>query len=784
MRLGAILLLSSLSFGQPYLHVRTLAGSDFTGDGGPASAALFLNLTGVAVDPLGNLYLSDTDAHRVRKIAPNGMTTSFAGTGRAGLSGDGGLAALASLNSPYGVATDYAGSVYIADLGNARIRKITPDGVITTIAGHTPETRMIAPRNVAVDGPGNVFVADFGGHRVYRIASTGLVPIAGTGRPGSAGDGGPATAALLASPAGLGIDPAGNLYIGDTGNKSVRKISAGVITSIPAAQLRPLTATGIAYSLLGELWIADGDGGTVTRLGAQQSASTALPFPAVDIAADFAGNSFAVQNGTVRKINTRGAVSIYGGGNPYYFAGDGGDSTRARLYEPRGLAFDRAGGFLYIADSRNGRVRRVSVATGVIETVAVVTNPQALCWDAQQGLLYIADAGDNAVWSWRPGSTMVRLIAGKEAELKIPAGVAVDDRGNVWISDTGNNRVRLLSSDGKIRTVTSQVLSPTGLVWDPRGFAYVAGANNVFRVTATSSLADPLAGSVGLWREPRALAIDSNGSLLVADAAANRVTRWVPTEGGRIAPVAGSGEAGFDGDRPVAAVSARFDGPSGIALDGTGRILVADAGNHRVRILEAPAGDFGTLVEVPKVSILNAASRAPTSAVAAGGLFVLSGAVGEVAFNGLSADVSAAKDGELTIRVPDDLTGAEAELTIARDGVVTVRQNVKVAAAVPGVFLPLLNTLTGLPVTATDPIERGESITLRVTGEGRAGLPLQVRIRDTAAAVLSTTPSPTETGVLLVEVQTPGGFFPAGTFPLTLRVGDVEAQSGITISIR
>ena len=785
MRLAAILLLTSLSLGQSYLQVRTLAGSDSIGDGGPASAALFLNLTGVAVDPLGNLYVSDTDAHRVRKIAPNGLATTFAGMGRAGLSGDGGPAASASLNFPYGVATDYAGSVYIADLGNARIRKVTPDGVITTIAGHTPETKLIAPRNVAVDGPGNVFVADFGGHRVYRLAPTGLVSIAGTGRPGSAGDGGPAAAALLASPAGLGIDPAGNLYIGDTGNKSVRKIAAGVITSIPAAQLRPLTATGIAYSLLGELWVADGDGGTVARLGAQQSASAALSFAAVDIAADFAGNGFAVQTGTVRKINTRGAVSIYGGGNPYYFAGDGADSTRARLYEPRGLAFDRTGGFLYIADSRNGRVRRISVATGVIETVAVISNPQALCWDASQGMLYIADAGDHAVWSWRPGSTAVRSVAGKEAELKSPAGVAVDDRGNVWISDTGNNRVRLLSSDGRMRTVTSLVMSPTGMVWDARGFVYVAGANNVFRVTATSAAAEPLAGSAGLWREPRALAIDpSDGSLLVADAAANRITRWVPTEGGRIAPVAGNGEAGFDGDRTVPAVSARFDGPSGLALDGTGRIVVADAGNHRVRILEAAAAEVGTLVEVLKVSILNAASRAPAAAVAAGGLFVVIGSVGDVAFNGLSADLIAAKDGELTIRVPDDLTGAEAELTITRDGLVMVRQNVKVAAAAPGVFLPLLNTSTGLPITATDPIGRGESITLRITGEGRAGLPLQVRIRDTAAAVLSTSPSPTEPGVLLVEVQTPGGFFPAGTFPLTLRVGDVEAQSGITISIR
>jgi uncharacterized protein (TIGR03437 family) len=109
---------------------------------------------------------------------------------------------------------------------------------------------------------------------------------------------------------------------------------------------------------------------------------------------------------------------------------------------------------------------------------------------------------------------------------------------------------------------------------------------------------------------------------------------------------------------------------------------------------------------------------------------------------------------------------------------------VKLSLAVPGVFLPLLNTATGTPITADNPIGRGESITIRITGEGRAGLPIQVRIRETAAAVLSVAPSPTEPGVVLLEVQAPGGFFPSGTFPLTLRVGDVEAQSGITIAIR
>ena len=806
LRFAAILLIPlGLALGQPYYQVRTLAGSELIGDGGPALSALFLNLTGVAVDPLGNLYLSDTDTHRVRKIAPNGITTTFAGVGRPGSTGDGGPASQASLNFPYGLATDYAGSVYIADLGNARIRKVTPDGMISTIAGHTPETKLLAPRNVAVDGPGTVYVADFNGHRVYRLSPTqGLIPIVGSGRPGNAGDNGPAAAALLTSPAGLTIDPAGNLFIGDTGNKTVRRVAVatGVITTIAEVQLRPLVATGLAYSLLGELWVADGNGGTLMRLPAQQTAS-ALPFAAVDIASDFAGNSFALQGNTVRKISrNNGAVTIYAGGNPYYFAGDGGDSASARLQQPHGLALDRVGGYLYIADSRNSRIRRVSTSTSLIDTVldsTTLSNPQALCWDSQQGLLYIADAGNHTIWTWRPGSLLARSFVGTgrsgsagdngpaiEAQLSAPSGVAVDDRGNVWISDTGNDRIRLVAAaDGKIRTATSRIPAPAGLVWDPRGYVYVAspGANNVFRIAPTGS-PEPLANSAGIWREPRALAIDTDGSLLVADSAANRITRWTPD--GRITPVAGSGEAGFDGDRAIPAVSARFDAPSGLAIDSNSRILVADTNNHRVRILEPFSETVGTLLQPStQVTLLHAATRAPVSTLTAGGLFILNGvAAGEVAFSGIPAPYLKSGNGELTVQVPEELVTAETELTIARDGVVLVRQSVKLAAAAPGVFLPLINSLTGIANGPQDPVTRGESITLRVTGEGRGQLPLRIRIRDAEASILSIGPSPTEPGILLVDVQAPGGFFPAGTFPLTLQVGEFAAQSGILVSVR
>ena len=166
------------------LRIDTLAGSNSNGDGGPASAAVFQNLEGVAADPLGNIFVADTDAHVVRRISPSGVVRTVAGNGRAGLSGDGGQGPLASLNLPYGIAADLAGNLYIADLGNARVRKLAPDGVITTIAGHTAETRLAAPRNVAVDAAGTVYISDFGGHRIYKLTGSAMTPIAGNGRQG------------------------------------------------------------------------------------------------------------------------------------------------------------------------------------------------------------------------------------------------------------------------------------------------------------------------------------------------------------------------------------------------------------------------------------------------------------------------------------------------------------------------------------------------------------------------------------------------------------------------
>ena len=225
--------------------IETVAGYVPLGDGGAATAAALMNPGGVAVDAAGTLYIADTDNNRIRKVTTAGVITTVAGNGLAGAGGDGGQAVFASLHSPHGVAVDAAGNLYIADTDNNRIRKVTPAGIITTVAGtgisgHSgdggPATaaRLNYPVGVAVDAAGNLYIADTGNSRIRKVTPAGVITtLAGTGIGGYSGDGGPATAAQLKYPFGVAVDAAGNLYIADSGNNSIRKVTpAGIITTV------------------------------------------------------------------------------------------------------------------------------------------------------------------------------------------------------------------------------------------------------------------------------------------------------------------------------------------------------------------------------------------------------------------------------------------------------------------------------------------------------------------------------------------------------------------------
>ena len=190
----------------PAYLISTVAGSGWIGDSGPATQAILRQPGGVAADGNGNIYIAETGGHRVRKMDRSGAITTLAGTGVAGFSGDGGQAAQAQLASPYGVAADILGNIYIADLGNARVRRVGLDGNITTVAGGgtldpSPANegmpgvsmRLRAPRNLLADDQLNLYISDFAGHRVFKLSTDGLLStLAGTGAAGFLGDGGPA----------------------------------------------------------------------------------------------------------------------------------------------------------------------------------------------------------------------------------------------------------------------------------------------------------------------------------------------------------------------------------------------------------------------------------------------------------------------------------------------------------------------------------------------------------------------------------------------------------------
>ena len=220
LRWGLGTLLAAQVHGAVY-RIEAVAGTSHLGDGGPAVRAQLGTIQGIAVDRSGNVYLSDTDRHRVRKVALNGIITTFAGTGSQGFSGDDAPAAAAQLSLPYGLAVEPSGTVYIADLGNGRVRRVTPDGVISTV-----ESGLAAPRNVAVDAAGNLYISEFEGHRVRRLGIDGRsTVVAGNGAPGFRGDGLLATSAQLAFPAGLAVDHGGAVYVADSQKGRIWRIA-------------------------------------------------------------------------------------------------------------------------------------------------------------------------------------------------------------------------------------------------------------------------------------------------------------------------------------------------------------------------------------------------------------------------------------------------------------------------------------------------------------------------------------------------------------------------------
>jgi trimeric autotransporter adhesin len=488
-----------------------LGSSGFSGDQGPATAARLDNPVGMAIDSAGNLYIADTRNNRIRKVTPAGIISTVAGNGNYGHRGDGGPAVAAELGSPCGVAIDFSDNLYIAD--SHRIRKVSTAGIISTVAGDgksglddggSATAAHFDPQGIAVDSKGNLYISDALHHRIRKVTPAGIIStMAGNGTEGFSGDGGVATEAQLDDPFGVAFDSTGNLYISDARNNRIRKVTpAGIISTVAGNGNYGYSGDG-SSAIAAELCEPDG------------------------LAVDSAGNLYIAdtRNDRIRKVTTVGIISTVAGNGTQGFSGDGGLATAAQLNNPSSIAVDSAGNF-YISDTGNNRIRKVTPA-GIISTV--VGNGNYGCY-----------SGDG-------GPAIAARLCG-------PNGVAVDSAGNLYIADQGNNRIRKVTTVGIISTVAGN--GTKGYSGDG-GVASAAQLNN-----------------------PHSVAVNSTGNLYIADAGNNRIRKVTPT--GIISTVAGNGTEGFNGDGGPA-IAAQLSFPFAISVDSKGNIYFLEANGNRIR---------------------------------------------------------------------------------------------------------------------------------------------------------------------------------------------------------
>jgi uncharacterized protein (TIGR03437 family) len=371
LRSGPALLAAVLANAQPGI-ITTIAGTGvagFSGDGGPAAAAQLNMPNGVAVDDAFNVYIADYANSRIRKVTPAGTISTVASCGLPSAScllplnlGDGGPATGVWIANSWDVVVDKAGNLYMTDSGANRIRKVTPSGTLSTYAGSgapgvsssgfsgdggpATSARLNNPVGLEIDAAGNIYFADLNNQRVRKIDTNGIITtIAGTGTVGFSGDGGPATSARLNAPHGVGVDAQGNVYIADTTNYRIRKVTpAGIISTVSGN---------------GEV-ITINPNGTIRGNGDNGPAINANIVP-WDVKADAAGNLYISDwtGNRIRKVDTAGVITTIAGTGAAGFGGDGQAAASARINLPAGLKVDNAGN-VYFADSLNHRVRRVN----------------------------------------------------------------------------------------------------------------------------------------------------------------------------------------------------------------------------------------------------------------------------------------------------------------------------------------------------------------------------------------------------------------------------------------
>jgi hypothetical protein len=518
----------------PTGDVTTLAGSpgQYGSQDGTGSGARFYYPTGVAVDSSGNVYVADQQNHTIRKVTQAGVVTTFAGI--AGLAGsDDGMPG--TFNDPSGIAVDASGTLYVADQQNQTIRLVTPAGVVTTLAGAAGTNRFQdgtgssawfnGPTGVAVDSSGNVYVADRDNYRIREVTPLGVVTtLAGNGGYGSAD--GPGSAAEFFQPTGVAVDSSGDVYVADSVNNTIRKVTqAHVVTTFaghapPSALLTSTDGTGSAASFI-QPW---------------------------GIAADASGNVYVADNSAevIRKVTLDGVVTTLAG-SPQHQGNQDGTGSSARFYYPIGVAVDSSDN-VYVADSQNRTIRKVTQG-GVVTTLA----------------------GSR-------GQTGNQNGTGTAALFGLPWGVAVDSSGNIYVGDYSNAAIRKVTQGGVVTTLATGLNAPTGVAVDALDNVYVADGYVIRKVTPAGTVTT-LAGSgnpgsadgtgvAATFNGLNALAMDSSGNLFVADQGG---TIRKVTPGGVVTTVVG--RAGMLGVVP-GPLPSTFDVSYGVAVLPSGDLVM------------------------------------------------------------------------------------------------------------------------------------------------------------------------------------------------------------------
>jgi hypothetical protein len=524
---------------------------------------------GIAIDGSNNIYVADTYANLIRKIAfdvtiTNWFVSTLAGdnntndiAGNNNFGTNDGAGTSARFNHPYALATDSAGDVYVADTSNNLIRLVTPAGVVTTIAGAHGNGTFSSPSGIAVDGATNIYVADTD-HQIIQVLVTTngtnwvvspSSPLAGQTNLYGDGDGsnGPASATLN-SPWGLAVDSLTNVYVGDSFNGNIRKITS--TNMLPTNSLSTL---------------AGPDGSFGVAVPGTNAAQARFHQPN-GVALDAASNIYVADslNNCIRQVTPDGLVTNLAGSTIGSSGTNDGTGSAALFNYPTGLCLDAATN-IYVTDYGNSTVRMISptFSGGVTNWVTATISGQATNFSYTNG------QGGNATFNG-------------------PFGVAVDSSTNLYVTDNGNGTIRLLTLSNMIWTVTNYtpdnaLPSPVGIAVDSSTNLYVTDdQENLVYIVPPNGVASVFdSGDEGLLNSPEGIALDRSSNVYVANSGSDTILGF---NGAGQFKKDIAGTAGFVGSADGIGNAAQFDNPVGLAVDASSNVYVADAFNNTIRL--------------------------------------------------------------------------------------------------------------------------------------------------------------------------------------------------------